>query len=315
MITGFELFTTSRYDFIGARRWAYLLSALFIAVGLLSIGVKGGLEMGIDFTGGILVQVRFERSARTDQLRRALDRIGLGQSVIQEFGGPTEFVIRLPLQETRVEEAARRVQGAITAEPGLGTAEVRRVEFVGPQVGRELQLQAVYAVLATAVGILLYIGVRFDFKGGVTAIIAVVHDVLVTLGAMSLTDREFSLPVLAALVTIIGYSVNDTVVVYDRVRENRTKGVRKGDSLARELNAAINQTLSRTVLTSLTTVMATGVLYLFGGKALEDFAFVLTVGVVIGTFSTIYIAGALLVDWTAWTERRTRRHKNITTAR
>jgi preprotein translocase SecF subunit len=299
-----QLFRESNYDFIGRRRWAYFLSAAVILAGFASIGVKGGLKYGIDFTGGTLIQVRFEKAVPVDTIRRALDRIKLGESVIQEFGDPREFIFRLPLAEASVEEVTRKVQEALASESALGKAEIRRVEFVGPQVGRDLQVQALYAVLASAVGILLYIAIRFDFKGGVAAIIATFHDVLITFSAMSLTDREVSLPVLAAFLTIIGYSVNDTIVAYDRVRENRGKGVRKGVAFAELMNTAINQTLSRTVLTALTTFMSTIILFLFGGKVLEDFAFVLTVGVITGTFSTIYVAGAILVDWNAWSEAR-----------
>jgi preprotein translocase subunit SecF len=306
-----QLFKDSNYDFIGKRRWAYLLSAAFIAVGLLSIPMKGGLRYGIDFSGGTLIQVRFEKAVPIDLIRSALDRIKLGESVIQEFGDPREFIFHLPLQDVPAEEVIRRVQGALAAESRLGKAEVRRVEFVGPQVGRDLQLQALYAVLASLAGILIYIAWRFystfDFKGGVAAIVAVFHDVLVSMGAMSLTDREISLPVLAAFLTIIGYSVNDTIVAYDRVRENRGKGVKRGIPFAEQINTAVNQTLSRTVLTAVTTFMATAVLLFFGGKVLEDFAFALTVGVITGTYSTIYIAGALIVDWTAWAEARARR--------
>ena len=302
-----QLFRDVNYDFIGKRRWAYLLSAIFIATGLLSIAVKGGLRYGIDFSGGTLIQVRFERAVPVDPIRSALDRIKLGESIIQEFGDPSEFIIRLPLLDAPAEEVTRRVQGALAAEPKLGKAEIRRVEFVGPQVGRDLQVLALYAVLASLVGILIYIAIRFDFKGGVAAIAAVFHDVLVSMGAMSLTDREISLSVLAAFLTIIGYSVNDTIVAYDRVRENRGKGVRKGIPFAEQMNTAINQTLSRTVLTALTTFMATAVLLFFGGKVLEDFAFALTVGVITGTYSTVYIAGSLIVDWIAWAEARARR--------
>ena len=304
-----QLFRDSDFDFIGRRRWAYLLSAVFIAIGLLSVAVKGGLRYGIDFSGGTLIQVRFDKAAPIDVIRTALDRIKLGESVIQEFGDPREFIFRLPLLDVPAEEVTRRVEGALAAEAQLGKAEIRRVEFVGPQVGRDLQIQALYAVFASLVGILIYIAIRFDFKGGVTAIVAVFHDVLVSMGAMSLTEREISLPVLAAFLTIIGYSVNDTIVAYDRLRENRGKGVRKGIPFAEQMNTAINQTLSRTVLTALTTFMATGVLLFFGGKVLEDFAFALTVGVITGTYSTIYIAGALIVDWMAWAEARARRPK------
>jgi len=304
-----QLFRESNFDFIGKRRWAYLLSLAFIAAGLVSIAFAGGLRYGIDFSGGTLIQARFDQTVAVDRIRAALDQIKLGESVIQEFGDPREFIFRLPLAEVPAEEVTRRVQEALAKDPALGKVEIRRVEFVGPQVGRDLPIQALYAVLASMVGILIYVAVRFDLKGGVASIAAVVHDVLVCLGAMSLTGREMSLPVLAALLTIIGYSVNDTIVAYDRVRENRGKGVKKGLSFAEQINIAINQTLSRTVLTALTTFMATTILFAFGGKVLEDLAFVLTVGVVTGTYSTIYIAGALIVDWTAWVEARAQRAK------
>jgi len=304
-----QLFKESNFDFIGKRRWAYIVSLLFIAAGLVSMWGQGGLRYGIDFSGGTLIQARFEKPVAVDRIRAALDQIKLGESVIQEFGDPREFIFRLPLAEVPAEEVTRRVQEALAKDPALGKVEIRRVEFVGPQVGRDLQIQALYAVLASMVGILIYVAVRFDLKGGVASIAAVVHDVLVCLGAMSLTGREMSLPVLAALLTIIGYSVNDTIVAYDRVRENRGKGVKKGLSFAEQINIAINQTLSRTVLTALTTFMATTILFAFGGKVLEDLAFVLTVGVVTGTYSTIYIAGALIVDWTAWVEARAQRAK------
>ncbi|MBI3028204.1 MAG: protein translocase subunit SecF [Candidatus Rokubacteria bacterium] len=304
-----QLFKEPHFDFIGKRRWAYLLSLAFIAVGLVSIAFAGGLRYGIDFSGGTLLQVRFDQTVAVDRIRAALDQIKLGESVIQEFGDPREFIFRLPLAEVPAEEVTRRVQEALAKDPAFGKVEIRRVEFVGPQVGRDLQVQALYAVLASMVGILIYVAVRFDLKGGVASIAAIVHDVLVCLGALSLTGREMSLPVLAALLTIIGYSVNDTIVAYDRVRENRGKGVKKGLSFAEQINIAINQTLSRTVLTALTTFMATTILFVFGGKVLEDLAFVLTVGVVTGTYSTIYIAGALIVDWTIWAEARARRAK------
>lgn len=299
-----ELFKNPRYDFIGKRRWAYMLSAAFILIGLASLAVKGGLRYDIDFSGGTLLQVRFEQPPSVDKIREALGRIQLGESVIQQFGDPREYILRLPLSDKTSEAAAKRVEDTLRSEAALGKLEIRRVEFVGPQVGRDLQLQAVYAVLAGIIGILVYIAVRFDLKGGVAAITAVFHDVLVCLGAMSLTNREFSLPVLAALLTIIGFSVNDTIVAYDRLRENRSKSSQRGKTFAEQMNDAINQTLSRTVLTSLTVFFSTAILLIFGGKVLEDFAFVLFVGVITGTYSTIYIAAAIVVDWTAHFESR-----------
>ena len=303
-----EIFKNPNYDFIGRRKWAYYASIAFTVVAILSLAVRGGLRYDIDFTGGTLVQVRFEQPVSVAKIRASLGKIGLGESVIQEFGDPREFILRMPLTAERPEELGRRVQATMAGDPALGKFDIRRVEFVGPQVGRDLQFQALYAVLFGLVGILLYIAVRFDLKGGVAAVIAVFHDVLVCLGAISLTNREFSLPVLAALLTIIGYSVNDTIVAYDRLRENRGKSVR-GQSFAHQMNVAVNQTLSRTILTSLTTFFSAAILLFFGGKTLEDFAFVLFIGVITGTYSTTYVAAAIVVDWTNYIEGRLRRPK------
>jgi preprotein translocase subunit SecF len=303
-----ELFKNPNYDFIGKRKWAYYVSIAFTLIGLTSLVAKGGLRYDIDFTGGTLVQVRFEQAPSVAQIRSSLSTIHLGESVIQRFGDEREYIIRLPLA-TSFEEIQKRVQSALAAGGTLGKFEIRRVEFVGPQVGRDLQLQAIYAVFAGLIGILLYIAVRFDLKGGVAAVVAVFHDVLVCLGALSIMNREFSLPVLAALLTIIGYSVNDTIVAYDRLRENRGKMVPKGRTFADQMNDAVNQTLSRTILTSLTTFFSAAVLLFFGGKTLEDFAFVLFVGVITGTYSTTYVAAAIVVDWTRYVEGRLRRSK------
>jgi preprotein translocase subunit SecF len=303
-----EIFRNPNYNFIGKRKWAYAVSLAVTLLGLVSLGVRG-LHYDLDFTGGTLVQVRFEKPPTVGNIRAGLSRIRLGESVIQQFGDPTEYIIRMPLTSTSSEELAKKVTGALQQETSLGSFEIRRVEFVGPQVGKELQWQAVQAVLAGLVGILLYIALRFDLKGGVAAVIAVFHDVLVCLGAISITGREFSLPVLAALLTIIGFSVNDTIVAYDRLRENRAKFVPKGKTFAEQMNDAVNQTLSRTVLTSLTVFFSAAILLFFGGKTLEDFAFVLFVGVITGTYSTTYVAAALVVDWTEYVEGRLRRGK------
>jgi len=305
-----ELFKNPNYDFIGKRKWAYILSAVFTLIGLGALAYNGGLRYDLDFTGGTLIQVQFEKPPTVAAIRRSLSTIHLGESVIQEFGDNREYIIRMPLVENvSSDEISRRVQSALATESSLGKFEIRRVEFVGPQVGRELQLQAVYLVLGGLVWIAIYLAWRFDLRGGVAAVVAVFHDVIVCLGALSLTNREFSLPVLAALLTIIGYSVNDTIVAYDRLRENRGKSVPRGRTFAQQMNDAVNQTLSRTILTSLTTFFSAAVLLFFGGKTLEDFAFVLFVGVITGTYSTTYIAAALVVDWTNHVEGRLRRGK------
>jgi preprotein translocase SecF subunit len=303
-----ELFHSPNYNFIGKRKWAYAVSLTITLVALTSLAVKG-LRYDIDFTGGTLVQVRFDQPPTVASIRNGLSRINLGESVIQQFGDPREYIIRAHLSGTSSEALAKQVTGALTQERSLGRFEIRRVEFVGPQVGKELQWQAVQAVLVGLIGILVYIASRFDLKGGVAAVVAVFHDVLVCLGAISITAREFSLPVLAALLTIIGFSVNDTIVAYDRLRENRSKFVPKGKTFAEQMNDAVNQTLSRTVLTSLTVFFSAAILLFFGGKTLEDFAFVLFVGVITGTYSTTYVAAALVVDWTDYVEGRLRRRK------
>jgi preprotein translocase subunit SecF len=296
-----EIFRSPHYNFIGNRRWAYLLSGLITLIGIVSLATQG-LRYDIDFTGGTLVQVRFEKIPTVADIRRALSRIGMGESIIQEFGSTNEFIIRAPLTSSSSEELTKKVEKALADEPGLGKSEIRRVEFVGPQVGKELQWQAIYAVFFGLIGILLYIALRFDLKGGVAAVVAVFHDVMVCLGALSIMHREFSL--LAALLTIIGYSVNDTIVAYDRLRENRGKTSARGRPFADQMNDAVNQTLSRTVLTALTVFFSTAILLFFGGKTLEDFAFVLFVGVITGTYSTTYVAAALVVDWTLYVEGR-----------
>jgi preprotein translocase subunit SecF len=303
-----ELFRNPSYNFIGNRRWAYIASITITLIGLVSLAVRG-LNYDLDFTGGTLIQVQFERPPTVASIRAGLARVKLSESIIQQFGDPREFIIRAPLTGATSQELAKRVEGALAEETSLGTFEIRRVEFVGPQVGKELQWQAVQAVLFGLVGILLYIAWRFDLKGGVAAVVAVFHDVVVCLGAISLTGREFSLPVLAALLTIIGYSVNDTIVAYDRLRENRGKFVPKGKTFADQMNDAVNQTLSRTILTALTTFFSAAILLFFGGKTLEDFAFVLFIGVITGTYSTTYVAAALVVDWTQYVESRIRRRK------
>jgi preprotein translocase subunit SecF len=303
-----EIFKNASYDFIGKRKWAYIVSIAITLLGLLSLAIHG-LHYDIDFTGGTLVQVRFDKPPSVATIRAGLNRIGMAESVIQEFGDNREFIIRLPLTSSSSEELGKKVEAALAQEPTLGRLEIRRVEFVGPQVGKELQWQAIYAVLFGLIGILLYIAVRFDLKGGVAAVVAVFHDVIVCLGALSLFGREFSLPVLAALLTIIGFSVNDTIVAYDRLRENRGKYSTKGRSFALQMNDAVNQTLSRTILTSLTVFMSAAILLVFGGRTLEDFAFVLFVGVITGTYSTTYVAAALVVDWTLYVEGRVRKAK------
>jgi preprotein translocase subunit SecF len=305
----FQIFVDTKYDFIGKRRWGYLVSVAFILIGIVSLVAKGGLAYDIDFAGGTLLQVRFADPPGIERIRASLNTIGLGDAVIQEYGDPREFILRSKLAETATEPLRRRIEEGFTKDPVLAKFEIRRVEYVGPQVGKDLQFQALYAVLFGLAGIVAYIAFRFDFRSGIAAIVAVAHDVLVSVGALSLTNREFSLPVLAALLTIIGYSVNDKIVAYDRVRENRGKVAPRGQTFAHQVNAALNQMLARTVLTGLCVLFVTLILLFFGGKVLEDFAFALFVGVVTGTYSSVFVATPLIVDWAAWSQGRERRGK------
>ena len=296
------IFTNPDYDFIGRRRWAYAVSVALMLLALGSIVVKGGLQYDIDFTGGTLIEVRMPQAVSVGTIRARLAAVGLGHSLIQEFGDSRDFLIRTQVAATNPAELSQRVRDALALDQAA--PELRRVEFVGPQIGHDLRQQALYAVLAALGGILLYIWLRFDLRGGVATIVSVGHDVLICLGALSLTNREFSLSVLAALLTVIGFAVNDRIVMYDRLREIRAKRLVKGVTFAEQVNLAVNQTLSRTVLTVATVVLSAAMLFLFGGASLENFALVVLVGAITGPLSTVYVAAALDVDWTTWITRR-----------
>jgi preprotein translocase subunit SecF len=299
-----QIFVNANYDFVGKRRWFYAASVGFMLLSLATILYHGGLNYGIDFTGGTLVQVRYDKPATVDLVRRGLDEIKLGSAVIQQFGDVQEYLIRLPQGGEKPDQLSKQVQDAL-AKAANAKVEIRRVEFVGPQVGRDLQFQALYAVLAGMAGILIYVAFRFHYRDGTISVVAIAHDVIVTLGVMTFAHREMSLPVLAALLTIVGYSINDTIVVFDRIRESRGKALRKGQTWAEVVNAAMNQTLSRTVLTSFTVFLSALVLFLFGGEVLNDFSFALLIGVVTGTYSSI-AAASLVMDWETWSRARAR---------
>jgi preprotein translocase subunit SecF len=263
---------------------------LLIAAG--AIVVKG-LNMGIDFTGGTLIEVGYEQSAELDKVRIALDSGGFGDASVQQFGTTRDILIRLaPREGTQSAELSDQVLRALSAD---GTAvEMRRVEFVGPQVGDELAEDGALAVLVALMAILIYVMLRFEWRFAVGSVIALIHDVVFTIGIFSLLQIEFDLPVLAAVLAVIGYSLNDTIVVYDRIRENFRK-MRKG-SAQQIINASLNQTLSRTLVTSLTTLLVLVALFVFGGKIIHGFALALIIGVVIGTYSSIYVASTAVLS-------------------
>lgn len=286
----------SRVDFIGVRKWAFLLSGLAILVGLVSLVLRGGPNYGIDFLGGTMVQVRFQKPEPVARVREVILRLNLGDTVIQTFGDPREVLIRVEKSAEDVQGLANQIRGALAgAFGGREAFEVRRVETVGPTVGADLRQTALWAVLFSWLGMLIYVSFRFEFRFAVAAIAALIHDVLVTVGVFSLLNLEFTLPVVAAILTVIGYSINDTIVVFDRMRENMK--LMKKETFGELINASVNQTMSRTILTSGTTLIVVLALYFLGGEVIQGFAFALLVGIVTGTYSSIYIAAPIILAW------------------
>ena len=292
-----RIFTNPNYNFIRWRWHAIALSLVVIAAGLVYIAQRG-LPLGVDFSGGTHVVVQFEQEVDADRVRAALDSIP-GEKAVQRFGDAAErqWLIKLPQiegveQGASLEQGSRQIVQALE-QSGLPKFEVRQTEIVGPVIGADLQRKGIYATLASIIGITIYIAFRFRPSFALGAIAATLHDVLVTVAFLAFFGYDLSLNVVAALLTITGYSVNDTIVIFDRVREN-LRGMRK-ESLEHVVNLSVNQTLSRTVITAGTTFLAVLSLYLFGGEVLEGFAFTMLVGIVSGTYSTVFIAAAIAI--------------------
>ncbi|MEJ2454527.1 MAG: protein translocase subunit SecF [Candidatus Thiodiazotropha sp.] len=278
-------------DFMGKRKLAMMLSGLLIIIALGSILTRG-LNLGIDFTGGTLVEIGFPQAVELPAVRDKLSEAGFGDAVVQHFGTSRDVLIRLaPREDLASAELSDRAFKALQSlESGV---DLRRVEFVGPQVGDELTEDGGLAMLYALIGILIYVGLRFEYRFSIGAVIALIHDVIITIGLFSVLQVEFDLPVLAAVLAVIGYSLNDTIVVYDRIRENFRK-IRKGEAVE-IINSSLNQTLSRTLVTSLTTLLVLIALFVFGGEIIHGFALALIVGVVVGTYSSIYVAGSTII--------------------
>ncbi|MDH4066651.1 MAG: protein translocase subunit SecF [Acidobacteriota bacterium] len=292
-----HIFENANFNFVRWRWHAIALSWAIVLVGVAVAWSRGGVPMGIDFTGGTVLVVKFEQAVPEDQVRRALDAVST-EKVVQQYGVPAdhEVLIRMPQvgQEEggNLDEGARAVVGALTAA-NVGKFEVINTEIVGPVIGRDLQLKGIYATLASLVGILLYIWFRFQLNFAVGAIVATFHDIVITLAFLVFFNYDLSLNIVAAILTITGYSVNDTIVIFDRIRENlRSK---RRESLEHVVNSSVNQTLSRTVITAGTTLLTVVSLYVFGGEVLEGFAFTMIVGIVTGTYSSMYIASSIAI--------------------
>ena len=273
-------------DFMGKRMLALIFSGTLIVIALGSL-VFRGLNLGIDFTGGTLVEVGFTQAVDLTPVREALAEDGFGDAVVQHFGTSKDVLMRLAPRPDM--ESAALSDKAFKAMQRIDKgADLRRVEFVGPQVGDELIEDGGLAMLYALIGILIYVGLRFEYRFAVSSVLALVHDVIITIGFFAATQVEFDLTVLAAVLAVIGYSLNDTIVVFDRIRENFRK-IRKGET-DEIVNASINQTLSRTLITSGTTLLVLIALFLFGGEIIHAFAMALIIGIGIGTYSSIYVA-------------------------
>lgn len=285
----------TKFDFVSKMKMAVIGSLFLILFGAASIIYHGGLNLGVDFAGGALIQLKFQKESSVDRIRSALEGAKIENCFIQQFGtrDSNEYLIRTAEAGIDLKAFSDRIESALTSTFGQGSFEVRRIETVGPKIGKDLTQKALWALALSWIAMLVYVGFRFEFRYAVGGIIALVHDVLVTVGVLSLLNMEFTLNTVAALLTIIGFSINDTIVIFDRIRENRRKNV-KGE-LRDLVNVSVNQTLSRTILTSFTVFLVLIVLLVLGGPVIFDFAFTMFVGVIAGVYSTVFIASPIVL--------------------
>ena len=305
-----ELFRSTNIDWLG-KKWYFLgFSLIFSVAGILSLLFWHHLPLGVDFKGGTQIRVEFAQAPNEGHIRQAMDRAGLHDATIQRISDPSghaanKVIIALPQSSATdaAHDAGRQsVENALSSNYHDSTFTIEQVEIVGPTAGKQLQKQAFLATIYSLIGMLVYLWFRFELIYGVAAVVAVFHDTLITIGAFSLTNQEITLTVIAAILTLIGYSMNDTIVVFDRIRENLALSRR--ESLADVVNRSINQTLSRTVISSGLTFLTVLSLYLFGGEVLHGFSFALVIGILIGTYSSIAVAAPMLVAYQDWRAKR-----------
>ncbi|MGZ3597935.1 MAG: protein translocase subunit SecF [Syntrophales bacterium] len=292
-------------NFVGRLKYAIIFSVVLTIICIISIAWRG-LNYGIDFAGGTLVQIKFHKTVSADDIRKVLVQIGIDDSVIQT-SGTDEVIIRTAKSSSEIKGLSAKIEESLNTAYGKDAFQVQRVEVVGPKVGKDLTQKAILAVIFSWIGMLIYIAIRFEFRHAVGGIVGVIHDVTIVVGIFSIFAIEFTLTIVAALLTVIGYSIHDTIVVFDRVRENVRKNTRK--DLPTVMNESINQTLSRTILTSFTVALVVAVLYVFGGAVIHDFAFALLVGVIFGTYSSVFIAAPVVLAWERYRPSRLRKRK------
>ena len=296
----------TRIDFIGKKKYTVWISAVAILISFGSIFLHGGLRYGVDFAGGLLIQIRFSKPVSISEIRSTMEAMGSKEANVQNFGGENEFLIRVEKTSEDLEEVSKKIQASLQGRFKDNAFEIRRVEAVGPKVGKDLKEKALWAVGLSLVAILIYVAWRFkQVAYGLGGIVALFHDVIVTYGAISIFNLEYSLSLLAVILTIIGFSINDTIVIFDRVRED-IKKMRK-ENLGTIMNVSINETLGRTILTSGTVMMVVIILFFFGGPVIHDFTTAMIVGLITGTYSTVYIASPVVLFWERYVTGRKKR--------
>jgi len=290
----------TRIDFTGKMKRVVFISWALILVGVISFIYHRGPNWGVEFVGGTEVHVKFSKDIKSDQIRTILGSAGYTAESVQQLGllKDNEYLVRFSpdvVAFEKIQEFQNKLEEVVKTVPEFTGAKILRIDYIGPKVGGELIRKAIISVLLGCIGILLYLMIRFEVEFAVGAVIATLHDVLITLGAISLADKEFTLTIIAALLTVIGYSVNDTIVIFDRIRENLKKATRLGfDEL---VNESVNQTLSRTIVTGISVLLVLFALFFLGGSVIHDFAFTLIVGVIVGTYSSVFVASAFVVYW------------------
>ena len=292
-----EILGKTNIDFIGKRHIAYTVSAVLVFLGLLTLIqiARGQANLGIDFAGGTAVQLKFDQPIRIDEARTLLTENGFPDAELQEFTQDNKLLVRVKKQTTIQERVADRIVEVFTKGFSNNRFVVDSSTEIGPTIGKKLQKDAVVAITLSMIGIVLYIAARFEFRFGVAAALATFHDVLAVLGIFYILDREITLLIVTALLTLAGYSLTDTVVVFDRIRENLKR--RRRETLEQIINAGINQVLSRTIVVSLTVLLVLIALFFFGGEVIHDFSLALLLGVIVGTYSSIFVASPLLLLW------------------
>ncbi|MFA5975854.1 MAG: protein translocase subunit SecF [Elusimicrobiota bacterium] len=298
-----QLFKKTNIDFIGKRYYAFAFSAVLLLSGIVSLVVKGGPKLGIDFTGGTLVQLGFQTVVPMSELRVALAQKGYPDAELQDFQTEKSVIIRVPKSEKSATVLGEELTEAVRSQFVGSAPIVQRAESVGPAVGRALTNQALSAIIWATILIIIYVGFRFrSTLWGVCSIAALLHDVLSVVGIFSIMNKEISVTVVAGILTLAGYSMNDTIVIYDRMRENIR--LSKKETLAEIINRSVNETLSRTIMTSMTVAITVLVLFLFGGSVIHDFAFALLWGVFVGSYSSIFVAAPIIYEWQARRDRK-----------